>query len=136
MCYYLYGATDTRVNVEDHERYFKNSKYKFNIGTKDDVNKCVSESKNDYRITDEYCDCETALGDGKTSKKELKEYKELLLGLRNLRDIQCVYLSKNWDGEVNEDEKTVHIDEIDVVDFLANIKDNCLYKIELCKKYY
>ena len=68
--------------------------------------------------------------------RQEKEYKELLLGLRNLRDIQCVYLSKNWDGEVNEDEKTVHIDEIDVVDFLAKIKDNCLYKIELCKKYY
>ena len=45
-------------------------------------------------------------------------------------------ISKNWLDNENETEETVHIDDIDVIPFLANIQDNRLYKIELYKKYY
>ena len=48
-----------------------------------------------------------------------------------IRDIKCVYISKNWVGKINKMEEHYHIDDIDIAEFLSNIKDNCLYRIDL-----
>ncbi|MBR3778822.1 MAG: hypothetical protein IKL13_03740, partial [Clostridia bacterium] len=70
------------------------------------------------------------------NKKGLEELKDLLLNLQNVRGIKYVLISKNWWKETNSKQETVHIQEMDILHFLANMEDNCLYKIELYKKYY
>lgn len=93
---------------------------------------CGSE----YRITLNHCDYDTPVGGKYINKKGLKELEQLLADLRTIRGIKYIYISKNWASETNEKEEIVHIDDIDVLNFLAGVEDNCLYKIQLYKKYY
>ncbi len=136
MCYILYGAINNGINSNDYEAVIKNSRFAFNLGDAEKVNLGVKNGDWNYRITSEYCDCKTELGQKKTGGSQLKELKELLLDLRKVRGVKYVLISKNWLDNENETEETVHIDDIDIIPFLANIRDNCLYKIELYKKYY
>ena len=136
MCYYLYGSINKEVNREDYENVLKKGySFHFNIGSRHDVKMSVLNCESDYMISDSVCDCETAVGRKDPNNPELKELKDLLLDLRSVRDVQCVYLSKNWTGKINKKEKTVRIDDIDILEFLANVEDNCLYKIEMIRKY-
>lgn len=122
--------------MSDYDKAVKNSKYRFSIGNKDDVNTCVKNCGCEYRITSDMCDCDNPIDTKKVGKKALQDFEEVLLKLRDVRGIKYIFLSKNWVEEINEKEETVHINDIDVLPFLANIQENCLYKIELYKKYY
>jgi hypothetical protein len=136
MCYYLYGAVNNEINVDDFNAVTKNAEFHFKCGNIKDVNASVENCSSDYRITVNYCDCHTAIGQKHTNKKQLKDLEELLLGLRKVRGIKYILISKNWCEETNQKQETVHIDNVDILHFLANMEDNCLYKIELYKKYY
>ena len=136
MCYFLYGAINGGLNSEDYNKAFKDCEYHFNVGNINQVNACVENCDDSYRITFNHCDCDTAIGGKHTNKQELEQLKELLLSLKSVRGIKYVLLSKNWWEETNEKQETVHIDDIDILHFLANVEDNCLYKIELYPKYY
>jgi len=136
MCYFLYGSINSGINVKDYEKAIKNSKYYFNIGGKEEVNACVQNEGDEYRITSNIWDCETPLGSKYTNKKGLKEFADLLSDLKSVRGIKHITISKNWVGEPNEREVTVHIDDIDLLHFLANIDERTFYTIELYKKYY
>ncbi|MBE6813397.1 MAG: hypothetical protein E7523_11030 [Ruminococcaceae bacterium] len=136
MCYFLYGAVNDGINADDYKKTIKNTGFHFSFGNITSVNECVASCGNNYRITHNHCDCDTAIGQKHTNKKELEELKDLLLNLQSVRGIKHVLISKNWWEETNNKQETVHIQDIDVLHFLANIEDNCLYKIELYKKYY
>ena len=136
MCYFLYGSINDGINTDDYEKAFLHSNYRFNIGSKNDVNKCVEACSSEYRITLSHCDCENPIGKNEADSSELGEIATLLHSLTDIRGIKHIYLSRNWYGEINKTEQTVHIDDIDVKAFLANVQDNCLYKIELFKKYF
>jgi len=136
MCYFLYGAINDGINTDDYEKTMKDTEYHFSFGSMKAVNECVASCDSSYRITRNHCDCDTAIGQKHTNKKELEELKALLLNLQNVRGIKYVLISKNWWGETNDKQETVHIQDIDILYFLANMEDNCLYKIELYKKYY
>lgn len=135
MCYFLYGAVNNGINTADYTSATKDFEYHFNCGDMEDVNDCVVKCGIDYRITDHYCDCDTAIGQKHTNKKQLKTFEELLLHLKEIRGIKYILISKNWWEETNNKQETVHIDDIDIVHFLANMENNCLYKIELYKRY-
>jgi len=136
MCYFLYGAINSGINDEDYKTASKDNEFHFNCGNIKDVNACVEKCGMDYRITFNYCDCNTDIGQKDTNKKQLKSLEELLLNFKNVRGIKYVLISKNWWKETNSKQETVHIQEMDILHFLANMEDNCLYKIELYKKYY
>lgn len=136
MCYFLYGAINVGLNVDDYNRAVKHSEYHFHSGNIKDVNACVENCDHRYRITFNHCDCDTAIGGTQTNVTGIKEFEELLLNLKAVRGIKYVLLSKNWWEETNTKQETVHIDDIDVPHFLANIEENCLYKIELYPKYF
>lgn len=136
MCYYLYGAVNEGVRPEDFEKVMKHSGLYFSVGGKDEVNRSVRLCSDDYRITREYCDCGTPIGDGHPNKKGLSKYVNTLKALRNAHGIKWVLISKNWVGEENEREETVHIDDVDLPYFLANMEENCLYRVDLYRKYY
>ncbi len=136
MCYFLYGAVNSGINTDDYKKATKDTEYHFNCGDIESVNDCIGKCGIDYRITSNHCDCDTAIGQKYTNKKQLKIFEELLINLKTVRGIKHILLSKNWWKETNNKQETVHIDDIDILYFLANMEDNCLYKIELYKKYY
>ncbi|MBR2715329.1 MAG: hypothetical protein IKB73_03880 [Ruminococcus sp.] len=136
MCYFLYGAVNEGVNISDYNNAVMNSNFLFKIGTADDVNSFVKNCGTDYRITSEHCDCHTSIGCNDANNKELENYKELLLKFRTIRGIKYVLLSKNWWKNTNSKHKAVHIDDIDISNFLSNIKEDCLYKLELYPRFF
>lgn len=136
MCYFLRGAINDGINTLDYEKVLNDMNLHFLIGTDQDVNLSVRNEDGIYRITNEYCDCGTPVGCGHTNMKGLDSYIKDILRLRTVRGIKHIYICKNWTGEYNETKETVHIDDIDFPCFLANIQDNCLYKIHIYKKYY
>ncbi len=136
MCYFLYGSINNGINIEDYKKVITNSGYHFNIGKKSDVNTCVSDCGFEYRITLNHCDCDTPVGEKHSDKAGLRELELLLTNMKSIRGIKHIYISKNWTGETNEREEIVHIDDIDIRNFLAGVENNCLYKVELYKRYY
>ena len=66
----------------------------------------------------------------------MKSLEKLLINLKKVRGIKYILISKNWVKETNNKQEIVHIDDIDILHFLANAEDNCLYRIEMYKKYY
>ena len=136
MCYFLYGAINDGFNSDDYNKAIKDSEYHFNTGNIKQVNTCVENCGNRYRITSNRCDCDTAVGGKQINRKGLKKLEEVLISLKSVRGIKYVLLSKNWWEENNNEQKTIHIDDVDVLRFLADVEDNCLYKIELYPKYY
>lgn len=136
MCYFLYGAVNGGLNEDDYNKVIEKSNYHFNFGNIKHVNACVENGQFDYRITLDHCDCDTPIGSKHTNKKGLKEFEEVLLNLKNVQGIKYVLFSKNWWGETNSKQEIVHIHDIDIPFFLAHAEENCLYKIEMCPKYY
>lgn len=114
----------------------KNSEYHFNIGTKRDIETNAVNSCYKYRITRRVCDCDSAIGLKNPENTELSKYEALLNSLKSVRGIKHIYIGKLWIGKTFENGATAHIDDIDIPHFLADLKDNCLYKIELYKRYY
>ena len=136
MCYFLYGAVNGGLHIGDYDKVMRDSEYHFNTGNIKEVNACVENCNDDYRITLNHCDCNTVIGKNNPNKKGLEEFKDLLLNLKSVRRIKYVLLSKNWRKQTNTKQEVIHINDIDILQFLANIEDNCLYKIELYPKYY
>ena len=136
MCYFLYGAINNGINISDYEEAVKDYEYDFKIGKPQDVNDCVEKCGGDYRITRGHCDCNTPLGDEDPDHIGIAEFHEMLLKLQQVRGIKHILLSKNWWEESNLTEKTTHINAVDMPAFLANMKDRCLYKIELYPWHY
>ena len=134
MCYYLYGAVNKEVDLEDYYEVAKSENYQFNVGTKHNVKMAILNCNMDYRLTEGHCDCCTTLGGGNPDDEHIKELASLLEEYRYIKNINHVYLSLNWNGKINRREKTIHIDDINIFEFLANIEGNCLYKIELYQR--
>ena len=130
MCYILYGAIDKAIDYDDYESALKNSPYKFSIGTKHDVKMCIINDSYEYRVTDWVCDCDFPVGKNDESAEQLVELANLIYELKNAKNSKCIYMSKSWAGKRNKAEKTVRINDMDIVSFLANMDLECLYKID------
>ena len=137
MCYFLYGAINKEANEKDLAEVSEGNFYHFNIGTKHDVKTSVLECSNGFRLTSGMCDCDTPIGAGAEHRdhEEIRELSSLLEDMRLVRGVKCVYISKNWAGKINKREETYHIDDIDIPDFLAEMKENYLYRIDLYERY-
>lgn len=135
MCYFLYGAVHPGVDEKAYAKLLRHSRFHFAVGTKKEVNRCVSSCGTEFRVTDEMCDCGCAIGSGCPGKKELVEWEQFLISLSQIRGVKSLYLSKNWWNKSNQQERRVHISDIDAVRFLARLKENCLYCIDLYPRY-
>ena len=76
-------------------------------------------------------DCDFPVGAKDPERSELKELAAVLNALRSARNAKCVYLCKTWAGTRNKTEETVSIEALDLPAFLADMKLNCLYRIDL-----
>lgn len=135
MCYFLYGAVNQGADTSKCVFDTGDFEYRFNSGDSESVNSCVKKCGDEYRITDAYCDCENPVGTGETGNKLLIQLADMIKLMKKEQTIKYVLISKNWAGEENEKEEDVHIDDINVLDFLAKVKDNCLYQIMLDFRY-
>lgn len=135
MCYILYGVVNEDVNAKDYEQISNGSKYTFKLGTKHDLKECIVDQTYEYRVTKRVCDCDFPVGLKDPTAPELKELAEALGKFKELRNIKCVYLCKTWTGKRNKKEETLHIDDMDVAVFLADMEFNCLYRIDLYPRF-
>lgn len=135
MCYFAYSAVNPKVNSGDLERLTRDSGYFFRPGTRHDIKMAVAEESGDFRLTDWCCDCDFPLGEGNAQAPELLELAAQLQKLRSVRGIKFVYLCKTWTGDRNKKEETVHIDDLNLPAFLAGMKTETLYRIDLYPRY-
>ena len=135
MCYMLYGAVNDGINTSDYRKAVGDLPYDFQIGNEEDIHRSISGETYRYRITYNYCDCDTPFGCHDTDNEKLRAFAELNGRLRDVRGIKYVMLSKNRTGEENGKSITVHIQDTDIVKMLADAEEKCLYRIELYRKY-
>ena len=130
MCYFLYGAVNCGLNEDDYNKVIEKSNYHFNFGNIKDVNACVGNGQFDYRITLDHCDCDTPIGSKHTNQKDLKEFEEVLLNLKNVQGIKYVLFSKNWWGQTNSKQEIVHIETLIFRFFLHTLKKTVYTKLK------
>ena len=135
MCYFAYSAVNPEADPADLERLTGKYAYHFRPGTRHDIKMAVAEESGAYSLTDWYCDCDFPLCEGNARAPELLELAEQLEALRRVRGIKCVYLCKTWAGDRNKNEETVHIEDVDLPEFLADMKTETLYRIDLYPRF-
>lgn len=135
MCYIAYSAVNPEINIADYEKLFRNSEYHFRPGTRHDIKMAVAEESENFRLTHLCCDCDLPLCKGDTRAPELLELATQLEKLRTVRGIKCVYLCKTWTGKRNKKEETVHIEDLNLPEFLAGMSKQTLYRIDLYPRF-
>lgn len=137
MCYMIYGAVDRAIHPGDLEKALQGSRHRFTIGTMHDVKKSAANDTGYFRVSPYYCDCDHPLGCGDPSAADLADIAALLTKISAARGAKCLYLGKAWTGKPFKNGETVHLNDMpDVPKFLADMKPNYLYRIDLYKKNY
>ena len=132
MCTILYGGVNKEANSEDI-KMATTGNYTFLPTTKGTIRKSVGDNWK-YRITSGHCDCGTTIGENKADAIEVVELAACIDDLRNVRDIQCICLLKHSEGSQLKRSECIHIDDIDISQFLADLMKNRLYEIQLFYK--
>jgi hypothetical protein len=133
MCFHLYGGINIGVNKKDYNK-ISSGHFSFIECTKAEIKHSIDNCDSKCRITKRICDCNTALGTHEKDNNELSDLSIYINQLRKVRGIKHVFISKNWWEDKLEKEYVVHIDDIDIIQFLADIECNCLYKIQLFRE--
>lgn len=136
MCYFLYGGINSGVNKKDCEEILNNGHFSFTECTESEIKQGINTCDSKYRITQNMCDCDTALGRHEADNKEISDLSACIHQLQKARGVKHVFVSKNWWKDKSAKECVVHIDDVDIVQFLADIECNCLYKVQLFTKHY
>ncbi len=137
MCYIVHGAINDNINTRDLEHAICNSGYRFKPATKHELKINIANKNCKYRITTRgQCDCDFPIGMHNKFAKELVELAELIYEFRDIRNVKHILISKTWISDGNKKEETIHIDDIDdLTSFFADMKEDCLYCIELYERY-
>ncbi len=132
MCYFIYGALFGDIDTNEYENIkVKYNNLHFPLGTKHDLKMCVQEASMPFRVNDGICDCDTELGKGNPASEEIKPYCALFEDIKSLKGAKHIYLCKTWTGKRNKTEVKLKLNEINISETLADIKENCLYTFEI-----
>jgi len=135
MCYFLYGGINEDANLGDLEKL--KGLYHFQPATATAFEIGVNNNNSQFYLnSDVYCDCGTPIGLHHPNKKGIKEYADGIKALRDVRSIKYIYIAKSWRENKIKSRQTVHIDDIDLPYFLAEVENDCLYEIQMFCKYY
>ena len=126
MCYYIYCALFGNIDPDEYKSIKDNYEIKFRIGTKHDLKMCVQNEDLPFRVNDGICDCDTELGKGNPASEEIKPYCALFEDIKSLKGAKHIYLCKTWTGKRNKTEVKLKLNEINISETLADIKENCL----------
>ena len=135
MCMFLYGGIDDGVHRADYDK-LKSENYHFNIGSREAILDDLNSHNYEYTITQGHCDCGTHIGQGNANHPEVKKLVEYINTLQSIHYIKWICVAKKWWDDDIEENQTVHINDIDLPHLLANVKEKCLYEIQMFRKYY
>ena len=135
MCYMLYCAVNKDISPMDCAKLPVESRFTIRPGTKQELGLSIERDEADYRLTTRPSDCNSPFGTGKADADELIELSRQIHALRSARNAKCVWLCKTWAGTRNKSEETLYIDDVDLPTFLAAAKTDCLYRIDLYRRY-
>ena len=136
MCYLLYGAINEDVSPQDYRRLTATARFSLRPGTKEELSRSIKRGGLEFRATSHLCDCDSPFGGGNADDEELSALSQLIHSLRSARNAKRVYLCRTWIGTQNTSEVRVHIDDVDLPSFLAFAKTDCLYQIDLYRRFW
>ena len=147
MCYFLYGGINEGVDTKELEKAESNSGYRFSVVSEESIKRFIRIGYGGYEITPGcHCNCGTAVGSreelekeskwGEEQEKELEELAGHIRLLRTVKNAKHIYISKSWIDDETHKECTLHIEDVDLAQFLGDIEERCLYKIQLYKRDY
>lgn len=131
MCYFIYGSLYGNVEDEEYEKIQKKYNYRICRGTKHDIKTAVKNVSDDFRVTDDYCDCDSALGKHDASDVMIKELCDMIKDYSALDGVQQINICKTWAGKENKKEIKLSLKNLDVAEFLAEMNENSLYCIDI-----
>lgn len=137
MCWYYYGGVNKNINKIDYNK-IDNSRINFLPCNADDIIKNAENETEEYMIYGGYgmCDCHIKIGNGDDNTSDIKDMAKQFNEFKKCRDVKEIYFLKHWWKDKVEETVTFHIDDVDIYQFLADVEENILYKIQLFKRYY
>jgi len=103
MCYFLYGSLYGDVSESEYVNIKNKYGLKISLGTKHDVKnavKAAAESvRNDYRVTEDACDCDSPVGKHDPEDPEIIELCNLIKDLSALPGAKQIIICKTWTGK-------------------------------------
>ena len=135
MCFFLYGSL--YGNVSESEYVDVKNKYgvKISLGTKHDIKNAVKAAaefvQDDYRITDWACDCDSPVGQHDPTDPTIIELSNLITDLSVLPGAKQINICKTWTGQQNKKEIKMKLSDTDLPMFLADLKENILYSLDI-----
>ena len=135
MCYFLYGSLYGDVSESEYVEVKNKYGLKISLGTKHDVKNAVKAAaelvQNDYRITDWVCDCNSPVGRHDPADPMILELCDLITDLSVLPGAEQINICKTWTRKQNKKEIKMNLNETDLPAFLADLKENTLYCLDL-----
>ena len=131
MCWFLYGSL--RGDMDENALQAINDKHLCHIvrGTRHDLKMAVLEDNWDYRVTENYCDCECGIGRNDPNDEEVVDLAALIAEVGALPGVKTLSLSMAWVCTRNKHEQSLKLSELDLRQWLADLKKSTLYTIEL-----
>jgi len=135
MCYFLYGSLYGDVSESEYVNIKNKYSLKISLGTKHDVKNAVKAAaelvQDDYRITDLICDCDSPVGRHDPEDPTITELSNLITDLSALPGAEQIIICKTWTGKQNKKEIKLKLSETDLPTFLADLKENTLYCLDV-----
>lgn len=135
MCYYLYGSLYGEVSEVQYTTV--QDKYSVQIprGTKHDIKTAVKAAaeyvKDDFRITNWSCDCDSPVGKHNSNDPMIMELSGLIAELSCIPGAKQIYICKTWTGKQKKKEISLKLEDINLPTFLADMQENTLYCLTL-----
>ena len=135
MCYYLYGSLYGDISEQDYKSVQEQYDYKIPLGTKHDVKNAVNAAascvRDDYRITNWVCDCDSPVGKHDPNDPMIRDLSRLITALSALTGAKQINICKTWTGKQNKKEIKQKLADTDLPRFLADLQENCLYSLDV-----
>lgn len=135
MCYFLYGALWGDVSELEYVTVKNKYGLKISLGTKHDVKNAVKAAaefvRDDYRVTDWVCDCNSPIGGHDPKDPTVIELSNLITELSALPGAKQINICLTWTGKQNKKEIKLELRETDIPTFLADLKGNTLYCLNI-----
>ncbi|MCQ2428637.1 MAG: hypothetical protein MJ137_09640 [Clostridia bacterium] len=134
MCYFLYGSLYGDVSESEYIDVKNKYGLKISLGTKHDVKNTVKAAaefvRDDYRVTDWVCVCDSPVGKHDPTDPMIIELSNLITELSALPGAKQTNICKTWTGKQNKKEVKLKLSDTDLPTFLADFKENTLYSLE------
>ncbi len=135
MCYFLYGSLYGDIDEAEYESVQRRYGCRIPLGTRHDVKTAVRDAgetvRDDFRVTDGVCDCDSPVGGHDPAHPMILELSSLIGELSALPGAKQIYICKTWTGKQNKKEIALKLNETDLPALLADLRENCLYSLSV-----